>query len=155
MTTMVTATVASDLVERIRTHAQQAYPAECCGFLLGRVDDDQQRTILGVEPVPNYAGDAGGGAAGDDLDRYRISPSDYLRVDRAARLKGWDILGCYHSHPDAPAAPSAIDLADAWPWYLYVIVSVEAGHVTHLAGWTLEEPASSTPRFDAIELEVK
>src|SRR5690606_7357334 len=97
---------------------------------LGTAEGDA-RTVLGVEPVTNQAG--------DDRDRYLMASRDYLRVDRTARKRGWDILGCYHSHPDAPPEPSAIDLACAWPWYVYLIVSVDGGRVGDRAGWTLCE----------------
>lgn len=137
--------IGDGLAERIRTHAEQAYPGECCGFLLGKVGEDQQRIILGVESVTNEAA--------DDADRYTISPWDYLRVDRTARVKGWDILGCYHSHPDTPPAPSAIDVADAWPWYLYLIVAVYDGQATDCAGWTLgDETRGGAQRFRKVDL---
>ncbi len=118
------------LIEQIRRHAEETYPAECCGFLLGEVNEARRR-VCEIVPTRNRAAELG------DDDRYRIDPSDYLRVDRRAREMRLNILGCYHSHPDAAAEPSAIDLATAWEWYVYLIVSVESGRATELRGWTL------------------
>src|SRR5690606_35430858 len=101
----------ASLLHRILTHAEEAYPGECCGLLLGEASPERGRIVRSVEPIPNPAIDEG------QLDRYRIDPADYLRIDRRARAKGWEIVGCYHSHPDEEPVPSATDLAGAWPWY--------------------------------------
>ena len=61
-------------------------------------------------------------------NRYHISPSDLVRIQREALLAGHDIVGFYHSHPDHPARWSATDLAEAhWTGCSYVITSVEEG----------------------------
>lgn len=133
------------LADRLRSHAEQAYPAECCGFLLGVVEAAGRRVVLEVEAVANE--DAAGGLH----DRYRISPRDYLRVDREARANGRDILGCYHSHPDVRAVPSAIDRARAWPHYLYLILAVRDGHADDPAAWMLDESSVFTPVAVAID----
>ena len=61
-------------------------------------------------------------------NRYHISPSELVRIQRDALLAGHDIVGFYHSHPDHPAQWSATDLAEAhWTGCSYVITSVEKG----------------------------
>jgi proteasome lid subunit RPN8/RPN11 len=35
-------------------------------------------------------------------NRYHISPSELVRIQREALLAGHDIVGFYHSHPDHP-----------------------------------------------------
>ena len=42
--------------------------------------------------------------------------------------------------------PSAIDLACAWPWYIYLIVSVRQGHAEDARGWVLTEDDNNTKR---------
>ncbi len=52
------------------------------------------------------------------------------------------MLGCYHSHPDHPAVPSAFDTEQAWPWYSYVIVRVDRGRAGELTSWVLDDDRS-------------
>ena len=53
------------------------------------------------------------------------------------------MLGCYHSHPDHPAAPSAFDTEQAWPWYSYIIVRVDRGRAAELTSWVLDDDRSA------------
>jgi proteasome lid subunit RPN8/RPN11 len=134
------------LLRRIQVHAQQSYPHECCGLLLGKLGAAGARTVHDVQAVCNSAAHAAA--------RYRIEPADYLRVDRQARAQGLDILGCYHSHPDGTANPSATDLACAWPWYVYLIVPVQAGQAADVRGWMLHDTADA-PSFDPVDLAAR
>jgi proteasome lid subunit RPN8/RPN11 len=78
----------------------------------------------------------------DNPHRYLIEPDDLRRVEAELRSEGLEVLGCYHSHPDHPAAPSAFDLEHAWPWYSYVIVRVDQGRAAELTSWVLEDDRS-------------
>ena len=58
--------------------------------------------------------------------RFLIDPKDHIDVRRAARSRGLDVLGFYHSHPHSPAWPSATDIAEAaYPDAVHLIVSLE------------------------------
>ena len=46
-------------------------------------------------------------------NRYEIALDELALIVREARLKGLDIAGFYHSHPDHPAQWPATDLAEA------------------------------------------
>ena len=61
-----------------------------------------------------------------------------LHAQQHARRNGWDIMGIYHSHPDAAAVPSEWDRAWAWPQYSYVIIAVENGIACDLQSWCLD-----------------
>jgi proteasome lid subunit RPN8/RPN11 len=119
-------------VEEIRRAAEQAYPAECCGVLAG--DAGEVKQVSRLVPVPNRRT--------DDPHRYLISPDDLRRIEGELRLQRQDVLGCYHSHPDHPAAPSAFDTQQAWPWYSYVIVGVNRGRAGEVTSWVLEDDRS-------------
>jgi proteasome lid subunit RPN8/RPN11 len=54
-----------------------------------------------------------------------------------------DLIGLYHSHPDAPTQPSQVDLENAWPWYTYLVVSVQNGEPRSVAAWLLSENRST------------
>ena len=106
--------------EALRQHGEETYPHECCGVLLGQMDDDV-RTVTSVA--------RGGNTRTDSADkRYNIDPKDLIRIQREGRERGEDIIGFYHSHPDHPAQWSSTDLAEAhWFGCSYVITSVEKG----------------------------
>ena len=76
-------------------------------------------------------------------NRFSISPEAYMQSEKEARRCEMDIIGFYHSHPNAPARPSQYDLDHAWPWYSYVIVSVMDGVAVDMTSWILEEDRSA------------
>ena len=129
--------LSQDLTERIRAHAAQSYPYECCGALIGS-DGASGRDVRDLVMLDNQRDDS-------PRNRFLVRPEDVLRVEKAARDRGMDLVGWYHSHPDAPARPSEFDRDHAWPWYSYVIVSVEAGVPRRMASWRLTDDRS---RFD-------
>jgi proteasome lid subunit RPN8/RPN11 len=118
------------VLEEIRHHGADAYPAECCGALIGRSGDADAKEVVRVWPAVNRRT--------DDPHRYLIAPDDLLRLEREVRADGLEIVGYYHSHPDHPAVPSAYDAAHAWPWYSYLIVRVEQGQPREAASYTLD-----------------
>ena len=114
-------------------HAQDAYPEECCGFLLGF--KAEERRIQSAVSVPNT----------NQLSRssrYSIDPLDLVKVDEAAERVNLDLLGIYHSHPDASAIPSQIDREYAWPRYTYLIVALENKIVREVKAWQLADDRS-------------
>ncbi|MGC8667729.1 MAG: M67 family metallopeptidase [Chthonomonadales bacterium] len=115
----------------ILRHAQEVYPHECCGLLLGS-HSDGVKTITRIRTIPNEH-------AEDQTHRYLIAPQQMLQVEREARQAHMAILGIYHSHPDHPAQPSVYDLEWAWPWYSYMIVSVFKGEAERVTCWTLSD----------------
>lgn len=118
-------------LQSIRAHGASTYPHECCGLLIGQYHPSG-KTVLEVHPLDNERADS-------RHNRFLISPETILRADRDARARGLDVVGFYHSHPDAPAIPSEFDREQAWPTYSYVIVAIEAGRATDLRSWTLDD----------------
>ncbi len=134
------------VVETVRREGRKSYPHECCGFLIGRIEDGDARRIARVEPVENAREDEA------KHNRYLIAPERFMAVERNARKDGLDVLGFFHSHPDAPARPSAFDVEQAWPWYIYVIVSIEQGEPADMTAWTLQDDRS---QFDEVEMKIE
>jgi proteasome lid subunit RPN8/RPN11 len=126
----------------IDAHAAQTYPDECCGILLGR-ESDGARVVERLLPIDNQWD------AGERRRRFLITPQDMLRAEREGRLTGLDVLGFYHSHPDAPARPSEFDREHAWPWYSYLIAGVVKGTVETLTGWQLHDDRAG---YDEVEV---
>ena len=104
-----------------RQHGEETYPHECCGVLLGRIDDDGTRVVTSIARAGNTRTDS-------PQNRYHIDPKELIRIQREGRNRGEDIIGFYHSHPDHPAQWSQTDLAEAhWFGCSYVITSVAKG----------------------------
>ena len=129
----MTLRVSASLVEAIRRQGEQAYPAECCGLLAGHPGEVKE--VLQLVPVSNRRT--------DDPRRYLIAPDDLRSAEGDLRGSGLEVLGCYHSHPDHPAAPSAFDVAQAWPWYSYIIVQVDRARAGDLTSWVLADDRSA------------
>jgi proteasome lid subunit RPN8/RPN11 len=133
-----------EIARAIRDAGLAAYPHECCGFLLGRLEDGHKR-VTDLRAADNSREPEA------RRNRFLITPESYRDADREARAAGLDVLGFYHSHPDAPAIPSAYDLDHAWPWYSYVIVSIAKRHAQQMSCWVLAEDRG---RFSAEPLEI-
>lgn len=85
-------------------------------------------------------------------NRFEITPQDFMASEKAARERGMKVLGFYHSHPNAPARPSEFDREHAWPWYSYIIVSVQEGGAADMTSWVLRDDRT---QFDSEELNVQ
>lgn len=133
-------------VERIRREAAGTYPEECCGALLGREDDEGRGRVVRALPGRNER------AAGRER-RYLLSPDIVRTFEREAERTGHDVIGFFHSHPDAPAVPSEFDRRHAWPWYRYVIVGVEGGRPGTLRCWRLRADRSGFDEVPVVRVE--
>ncbi len=133
-----------ELAQRIRRHAAESYPNECCGALLGR-DREAGREVRDLFLLVNRREDS-------PRNRFSITPDDFRAAEKAAQQRGLELTGWYHSHPDHPAVPSEYDREHAWPWYSYVIVSVVARVPKEMASWRL---ADDRARFETEGIEVR
>jgi [CysO sulfur-carrier protein]-S-L-cysteine hydrolase len=98
-------------------HCLAGLPDEACGLLVGPYGGDEAVALF---PTANAAASA---------MVYEIDPKELLRVDRAARGMGADIMGVFHSHTHTDAYPSPTDVAQAPdPEWHYVLVSLRDSH---------------------------
>ena len=108
----------------IYNHAENIYPEECCGILLGKIDSFGKSVIEVIPTVNNWVQtelviDLN---IAEEIDRtkhsrYTIAPEDILRTQKRGRDLRLDIIGFFHSHPDYPAIPSNCDREQAWEVY--------------------------------------
>ncbi len=108
-------------------HAERTYPDECCGAMLGHVQGDLKRVTEAI-PLENAF-------VGQKQARYELRPEDLLAAERAARERGLDLLGIFHSHPDCDAYFSETDLKNSCPWYSFVVLSIQSGVFDHANSW--------------------
>jgi proteasome lid subunit RPN8/RPN11 len=157
-------------LDEIRRHAEREYPHECCGLLIGRIEDDgRTRVIAETYPVANEFNQSALSEAFNDANapantsaidieaeerhqRMLIPPIEYARAERQYSARGLGVVGNYHSHPDHKAVPSQFDLEHLapWPTMSYIVVSVRQGQMVDVRSWEL---AADRSRFDEEEIE--
>ena len=123
-------------------HAESTYPDECVGAMIGstRAGWKVVETSLRLE----------NSAAGSQRAYYQLKPEHLMKADRAARDQGKELIGIYHSHPDADAYFSKTDLKNSCPWYSFVVLSVKRGKFDHANSWL---PDADQTQADQEELE--
>jgi proteasome lid subunit RPN8/RPN11 len=96
--------------------AQKAYPQECCGILIGKIDG--AITVCDIREATNQA-------TGEQIQRhFEIDPLFLYQVEREIEGSDLEIVGFYHSHPDCKAILSEQDRRHMIPGLVYVILSV-------------------------------
>ena len=119
--------------EEMVAHAEEAFPHECCGILLGTGTSAGERSVVRVQRGRNTQTER-------PERRFDLDPADLLAADGWARENDCDIVGFYHSHPDHPADPSETDRRWAEPWgetYSHVILSVLSHRYDVGRSWVL------------------
>lgn len=92
--------VASQALAAIIHHAQEAFPLEACGLLLGRGRKIMQAVATqNVHETPQT--------------HFEIDPQALIDAHRSERAGGLELVGYYHSHPHGEARPSTTDQAMA------------------------------------------
>ncbi len=104
-------------------HAERTYPNECCGAMLGHTQGGTKMVTEAIALENAYAGEQG--------ERYELRPEDLRNADIAARERGLDLIGIFHSHPDCDAYFSQTDLQNSCPWYSFVVLSIQRGKFDH------------------------
>ena len=102
--------------EQMVRDAQQAYPHECCGILIGKIDGSI--TVSDIRKANNLVTGA------QNRCHFEMDPMFLYQVEREIERSGLEIVGFYHSHPDCKAVPSEQDLHYMIPGLVYAILSV-------------------------------
>ena len=122
-------------------HACETYPNECCGAMLGR-NIGAHKLVTEAIPLENAF-------EGQQNARYELRPRDLAAADKAARARGLDLIGIFHSHPDCDAYFSTTDLENSCPWYSFVVLSIKNGEFDHANSFL---PDLEQTRADSEEL---
>jgi proteasome lid subunit RPN8/RPN11 len=135
--------------EQIERDGMAAYPNECCGAMLGRDFVDASGTTRRVTVLRKLTNSF---VANERYHRFSLDAKELMDLEKEAGEMKLMVLGFYHSHPDAPARPSEYDRQHAWPFYSYVIVSIENGQAKDLTSWQLD---AETEHFKAETVQVE
>ena len=127
---MIAALILSDrLRTQLAAEARAAYPNECCGLIEGAGAGDTL-TVTALHPTKNLSAAP---------DRFEIDPAEHIRLLRHLRGTGRRIAGCYHSHPNGGAEPSATDRERALDeGFVWLIAGLGAARAATLGAFVFE-----------------
>jgi proteasome lid subunit RPN8/RPN11 len=108
-------------------HLAQVSPeAEVCGL----IGADQQGMPVSCYPVKN--------AASTPANRFSLDPSQQIAAMKQMRDRQEILFAIFHSHPHAPAEPSATDIAQAsYLEALHLIISLNTKGVLEMRGFKI------------------
>ena len=151
--------ITSKQLNQIYNHAFRIYPEECCGLLLGVINNNHKQ-IIEVYPTKNnwtfeetqILSNITNNSKKElsKHNRFSIAPSILVKVQKEARKRQLQIIGVYHSHPDHIAVPSEFDREIAWTEYSYIIVSVTSNQVNEVTSWQLDKIKNFQPEYIEI-----
>ena len=124
-------TMMRTIIDRIRGEAGNSQ-TEICGALIGDGTVVTRSLALVNHSV-------------NTQDSFYIPAPEVMRIERAAERSGHMVMGFYHSHPNGDAVPSATDVHEAVPGYVYWIVS-GSGEVR---AWRLRDDRT---QFDEVDI---
>lgn len=124
-------------MDSIYSHASSTFPEECCGLLFGVFEEkDSVKRVNSSTQMKNVFEEK------ERYHRYTIDPKKFLTEEIDAQNRGEEIVGIYHSHPNAPAKPSQYDQSHAWPTLSYIVVEVREAKPLNVASWILKDDRS-------------
>ncbi len=132
----MTAYITRTTINQIMRHAMSRPGQEVCGLVGSSAGHTR------VYPIQNIAR--------QNECRYIMDPQQQIAAMRQMREAGESLFAIYHSHPHAPAVPSALDIAEAaYPEALYLIVSLDTEGVVDVRGYQLQGQ-----EMQSLELEM-
>ncbi|MDE1461107.1 M67 family metallopeptidase [Spartinivicinus poritis] len=126
--------ITTEINHAMLNHAQQNYPSESCGLIIGH---SQTNHTTGY-----YYYSCNNQITTNSQRRFLIDPATYQEVEDNADKQGLTIISIVHSHPDHPAVPSEFDRLHAWPGISYIIISVVNSKVARYRSWQLTNDRS-------------
>ena len=150
----MTIIISAAQLQIIYAHAENIYPEEACGILIGTINNGAKTIVEIILTINDWKKSESDAAIEIDKtkhSRYTIAPKDIFQAQKRARNLQLDIIGFFHSHPDYPAIPSECDRSQAWEIYSYPIVSVVQGNVSDFKSWVLDRDGVFQPEEIKID----
>ncbi|HZW57377.1 MAG TPA: M67 family metallopeptidase [Nitrososphaerales archaeon] len=125
------------LLDSMFSHAVSTFPEECCGLMIGGFGEDaSNKKVSSIKQIKNTYEQS------ERYHRYTIDPKEYMETEIEVQNRGEEIVGIYHSHPNAPAKPSKFDQGYAWPTLSYIVIEVRDRKPINVTSWILKEDRS-------------
>ena len=88
---------------KIINNAKKNYPKECCGLLIGYIEDNKLICKVSISTK---------NIADNPYLFFEIDPQEIINIQKLYRKNKMSIIGHYHSHPDSPLGtqPSLRDI---------------------------------------------
>ena len=116
-----------NLVQQLFHHAQSSPEDEVCGLISQTTKGELQ-----LHKIPNVAD--------QPSRRFSMHEAQLVKTLQAIREARARLFAIYHSHPTAPAEPSAQDLAESgYPEAWQLIISLNTKGVLELRAWRFED----------------
>jgi len=118
--------ISRKIIQHILQHAQQNPNIEACGLI----------SQLNKQPYRSYP-----------IDNNAKYPEKFFNMDAQQQIQAIatmrdnneQLFAIYHSHPSAPATPSATDLAQAaYPEALYLIISLNTKGILEVRAYQIQ-----------------
>lgn len=130
----------------VKKHAREAFPEECCGFVLYDVENDEEvvRRITNVATERHNADPET--FPRDGSDGYIMDEKELLAVSEEIDSQEFELRAIYHSHPNGKAYFSKEDEARAkmfdepiYPDAVYIVIGVDDNSITGMSGHVWNE----------------
>ena len=128
----MTINISREHIEKIKGHAIEVFPNECCGILGGSLKTKKVKKLI----ITNNKFEE------SKHNRFVISPLDFKKTDEQLKKSNQEIIGFFHSHPNHDGIPSKYDLEQALPIYSYIIISIKNKKFDHIKSWVLKNDRS-------------
>jgi proteasome lid subunit RPN8/RPN11 len=131
----------------MQSHASSTYPEECCGLLVGVFGEEEKtKHVKEAKSMSNVF------EKKERYHRFTIDPKEFMQAESAAEGRGLEIVGIYHSHPNAPAKPSEFDKTHAWPSLSYLVMELREGKIVETKSWLLKDDRTE---FEPEKIEME
>lgn len=118
-------------LESIISRCEKAFPIEACGILSGKIEESNGSVVKRVLRVYHCRNEL------NSSTEYRLDSEEQFRIFNEIDNSGLDLLGFYHSHPNASPRPSSVDEERGnYYRYSYLIVALQPIKVS---SWILEK----------------
>ena len=135
-------------MDKIKTSAENCYPSEACGFLVGQLASPQIIEVTQVVEAKNILAD-------ESTTRFEADPKTRIMLEKETRGTPVKLVGHYHSHPDCEAIPSATDLKNCFePDLLWLIISVKNGKADAACAYHLFSDRQNYRQIDINTIQV-
>ncbi|MHB8565865.1 MAG: M67 family metallopeptidase [Nitrososphaerales archaeon] len=125
------------MLDAMFSHARSTFPEECCGLMFGSFQEGiSLKKVASSKRMENVF------ESKERFHRYTIDPKEFMAAEIEAQKRGEEVVGIYHSHPNAPAKPSLFDQNHAWPTLSYIVIEVREAKPVKAASWILKDDRS-------------